>query len=99
MAAISLTDAPVAVAEGASIRLRRRGVVTRTWGTTERRQLALSSAELRHGAARAKGLRAPAEVVGRTVCLGKTRGVPAGPVLRFSIVKACAERTAQALTA
>ena len=35
------------------------------------------SAELHHGAARAKGLRAPAEVVGRTVWLGKPRGVPA----------------------
>jgi hypothetical protein len=68
----------VAVAEGASIRLRRRGVVTGAWGTTERRQLALSSAELHHGAARAKGLRAPAEVVGRTVWLGEPRGVPAG---------------------
>jgi hypothetical protein len=68
----------VAVAEGASIRLRRRGVVTGACGTTERRQLALSSAKLHHGAARAKGLRAPAEVVGRTVWLGKPRGVPAG---------------------
>jgi hypothetical protein len=37
----------------------------------------MSSAELHHGAARAKGLRAAAEVVGRTVWLGKPRGVPA----------------------
>ena len=78
-----LTDAQqngvlIAIAEGASIRLKGSGVVTGAWGTTERRQLALSSAELHHGAARAKGLRAPAEVVGRAVCLGKPRGVPAG---------------------
>ena len=77
-----LTDAQqngvlIAVAEGASIRLRRRGVVTGACGTTEGRQLALSSAKLHHGAARAKGLRAPAEVVGRTVWFRKPRGVPA----------------------
>ena len=68
----------IAVAEGASIRLRRRGVVTGGWGTTERRQLALSSAELHHGATRAKRLCASAEVVGRTVWLGKPRGIPTG---------------------
>jgi hypothetical protein len=68
----------VAVAEGASIRLRRRGVVTGAWETTERRQLALSSAELHHGAKRTKRLRASTEVVGRTIWLGKPRGVPTG---------------------
>ena len=68
----------IAVAEGASIRLRRCGVVTGAWGTTERRQLALSSAELHHGATRAKRLCASAEVVGRTVWLGKPRGIPTG---------------------
>ena len=72
-----LTDAQqngvlIAVAEGASIRLRRRGVVTGACGTAEGR------AELHHGAAWAKGLRAPAEVIGRTVWLGKPRSVPAG---------------------
>jgi hypothetical protein len=68
----------IAVAEGASIWLGGRGVVTGAWGTTKRRQLALSSAELHHGATRAKGLRAPAQVVGRPVWLGKPRGIPAG---------------------
>ena len=68
----------IPVAEGASIRLRRCGVVTGAWGTTERRQLALSSAELHHGATRAKRLFASAEVIGRTVWLGKPRGVHTG---------------------
>ena len=34
------------------MRLRRRGVITGAWGTTERRQLALSSAKLHQGTAR-----------------------------------------------
>ena len=68
----------IAVAEGTSIRLRRRRVVTRAWPTTERCELALSSAELHQRSTRAKRLRAPAEVVGRSVWLGKPRGVPAG---------------------
>ena len=97
-----LTDAQqngvlIAIAEGASIRLKGSGVVTGAWGTTERRQLALSSAELHHGAARAKGLRAPAEVVGRAVCLGKPRGVPAGAQIFHR--KGPCEGTAQTLTA
>ena len=68
----------ITVAEGTSIRLRRRRVVTRAWQTTERRQLALSSAELHQGATRANQLRAPAEVFGRIMWLRKPRGVPAG---------------------
>jgi len=45
---------------------------------TERRQLALSSAEPHRGATRAKRLCASAEVVGWTVWLSKPRGVAAG---------------------